>query len=258
MSRSSFIFLACAWLLFIGTSCSNEPYDIMPLGIVQVQTPGTTGATNAYIYSDHRISNFIRRTSTATDTMYFTYLREGLARIVNDSSIADSTDASYKVRFVTGSSSKPQVDSLFHVTSDSLTLLEARRFSYDANQQLSTVEVTTWATEEVTTSKYELVWEGGNVTSQREEVLDPAGEMTVTLLTIAYDNSIGIYSTDVAYLYTLPIDQLYWLSANNPVNFLINNEEEVIYSYTYNKFGYPAQIKSDRGLQLAHTYKEMR
>jgi hypothetical protein len=255
MSKSKTILLACAWLAFIGTSCSNEPYEIMSLGIVQVQT---TGTTNGFIYKDHRVNKFIHKTSVGTDTMYFHYLREGLSRIVNDSSIADSTEQSYRVVYVTGSSSKPQLDSTFLVTTDSQTLLEARSFGYDLNNQLNTVQVTTWAVDGVIKTNYELVWEGGNVTSLRKELIDPAGAISVAELAIGYDNSPGVYSTDIAFLYTMPLDQLYWLSANNPVRFQRDDEEEVAYTYTYNKFGYPAKVTTDRGVQIGHTYKEMR
>src|SRR5690349_9804037 len=123
MTASKYISLIGALLAV--SACHNEPFDIKPLIISQVET---TAATASYIYHNQKISSFIRATSTRRDTSKFYYAGDVLTRVVTD-----STAESYQVIRITGSRREPQFDSLFVVTPLSTTLLEARRFSFDTN-----------------------------------------------------------------------------------------------------------------------------
>jgi hypothetical protein len=240
-------------LILLMAGCENEPYVLFPLAVSTV----TTATTNSsYTYSQGRIRTFMRTTQTDTTSMEFHYSGEGIDRI-----IADSTEESYKLIQVTGPITHPTLDLTFLITPalNSEVLQQTRRFTYNDNMQLTGVSVSSWDETGMTETTYELAWDGNNVVEIRKQTVDPLGVESQTTLTAAYDNKPGVYSSGAAYIYTIKLDELYWLSANNPISLDSDTFDDVVFmTITYNSFDYPALIRSDRGLLISHSYIEMR
>lgn len=152
----------------------------------------------------------------------------------------------------------PVRDSLYHVTPTSKSLLQTRVFSYADGQHLSKIEVSGYNNGTTTKTVYDLQWDGGNISILKKAVTDPAGTSSATTLSIGHDTKSGIYSSDVAYLYTMVLDNLYWLSNNNPIRFKRDSLKETTYTYFYNARGYPSHIRTDAGQTIAHSYIELR
>ena len=245
----TFVLAVVTGLLFVG--CPNEPFTLLPLAISSVENVSTR-TTSHYLYRERRIKNFVKFNSTDTlSTMNLYYSNEKL-----DSIVIDSTKTSYGVMRITGSPGMPAQDSLYQVAGGIRTLQQVRQFSYNGSQQISSIDVRVF--QPVTHTVYTLSWTGENITNLRKEITDAAGVTSTTTLSIGHDSHSGIYSSDVAYLYTISLDDLYWLSANNPIRFKRDAQAEFVYTYYYNSMDYPSHIRTDKNVTIGHTYIELR
>jgi hypothetical protein len=159
---------------------------------------------------------------------------------------------------ITGSPGMPAQDSLYQVAAGVRTLQQVRQFSYNGSQQIASIDVSAFQPEGITHTVYTLSWTGENITTLRKEITDAVGATSTTTLSIDHDSHSGIYSSDVAYLYTMSLDDLYWLSANNPIRFKRDAQAEFVYTYYYNSMNYPSHIRTDKNVTIGHTYIELR
>jgi hypothetical protein len=249
---SATVLLAAATVLFFVLGCENEPFDLLPLGITLVEYVGTPNSSQ-YTYKDKRIRTFAKLSSGDTvQFMKFYYDRDKLARIV-----IDSTADSHNLLRINHVSPETTIDSLFTVTPSSQTHDRTRLYSYNDQQRLYRIDVFP-DTGGVATTIYKLEWTGENVSLLTRETLEQGAVVSSTTVAVGHDDRLGIYSNDAEYIYTLSLDELYWLSANNPIRFKRDTLKEVTYTYFYNVMGYPSHIRTDKGQQIGHTYVEMR
>jgi hypothetical protein len=155
------------------------------------------------------------------------------------------------------------IDSTFYSDSVATRLVSTRTVTYDGDRQPVIVQLKRWTNDSetgdviVAENLAELTWDGGNVIHLTVSDLS-AGEKTVTKdVEISYDGKYCIYMRNGEYLYTLALDDLYWLSKNNPVIF--NNgsaDEENVYQY--NRLGYPSSYTTAAGVSFGMTYTQVR
>jgi hypothetical protein len=245
--------LAFACTLFLASSCVNEPFTLLPLAITSVENT-STNTTSHYTYKDRRIRTYIKFNQTDTLSMMNLYYTGDQL----DSIVIDSTRTSYGVMRIAGSPGMPAQDSLYQVTAGARTLQQVRKFNYNDGQHISSIDVDVFQPAGITHTVYTLTWTGENITTLKREITDPAGATSETTLSIGHDSHSGIYSGDVAYLYTIALDDFYWLSANNPVRFKRDALAEYVYTYYYNTMNYPSHIRTDKNQTIGHTYVELR
>lgn len=241
--------IVVVWMLLL-VSCANEPYVLMPLGVIEF-TNVTTATSSFYTYKHGKMQTF-KRTGQGPASMKFVYEGDLLTSIIKD-----STAQGYDLIEVDGYGSQVVTDSTFRVTAQDTTLTQVRRFTHE-NSVLIRVDITTWSGTAGTPGIYELDWSNGNVSEVRTIEVTEAGEITEHVVTITYDNKKGVFSSDVPYEYTLAPEELYWLSANNPARFKRDTLKETRYSMSYNLKGYPSHIITDTRQLLACTYTELR
>jgi len=244
--------LVVAWTLLLISCAGNEPFILLPLGVTEF-TNVTSNTTSLYTYKKGKIQSFSKSNTSGTSSMKFHYHDEVLTSIVRDS----SADGYFLTRFH-NVESEDKIDSTFHITPTATTLMEVRKFSYNEDNRPDRIEIATWSGTAMMQNAYELVWAEGNASEIKTLSVADGVETIEHVVAITYDDKKGTFSSDVPYEYTFPADELYWLSANNPVRFKRDTLDEVKYTYFYNIKNYPSHIVTDKRQVLACTYAELR
>jgi len=250
LRRVTFLFFCVATL---GCNDFNEPYILFPLGVTTFRDAGA-GTTSSHVYKDGMIQSFTETSGNDTLTnLEFFYNSNRLTSIVKDSSTAG-----YELVLISGYGSAVTIDSTFSIAGEVTTLKEVRKQLYDVNQLLERIELTQWNGSIAVRSAYELDWTGNNVSEIRAIGINEGAEAVQHTVVISYDDRMGVFSSNIPYVYTLLPEELYWLSANNPVRFKLDDHEETKYRYYYNLKNYPARILTNENEFLSFTYVELR
>jgi len=251
MLRGLILLLFCASLLV--SSCHNEPYALFPLGVVTFRDVGA-GTTSTHVYKGGKIQSFTRTAGSDTLTaLKFLYQGDRLNTIMKDSS-----SAGYDLIKITGFGAEVTTDSVFSIVGEVTTLKEVRKQVYDVNHLLERIELNILGGAAPVQSAYELDWIGSNVSEIRTIGINEGTNTVEHVLAISYDDRMGVFSSEIPYVYTLPPAELYWLSANNPVWFKLDDDDEAKYIYHYNLKSYPSRILTDKKEFLSFTYTELR
>jgi hypothetical protein len=246
-------------LIFIGiwlaTACKNEPYEEPPLGVTRVTNhvvaPAVTVTLN-YYYRNGKLYTY-SSTGTVTTSMKFAFEHDELKSIVTD-----STDTARKVTTFYNRNYPTVTDTtlLYNTKDDTVSKASARVVTFDGDGNPTSVDIKTWTTEGITEKLAELTWEAGNVTRLVTYNFVEGEKSVEKDLAIAYDGATGIYATNREYLYTMPLDQLYWLSKNNPITFNDGTGDKT-YVYWFNKLGYPSNYQDNTGIVWGATYTKL-
>ena len=249
--RILFIFVLMS---VVTTACDEVPYETSPLGVTSIVNH-TVNQTQTFKYHKNKLYTYSSKGSagdTLADMIF--YYRDG--ELISFSS--DSTKRSYKRSFIY-KTNEGTVDSTYYFGLDTLgfvdtTYLFSRRvITYDSNNKPVSVSVKDIDTDELFT---ELTWSDGNVTHLTYAVVSPVSKLIVEDVDVEYDGQSCIFKSDDAYIYVLPMDQLYWVSKNNPAIFT-NDSGKRTNTYVYNKIGYPSSF-IDSEHKFGVTYKELR
>lgn len=249
--RTFFIF--ASFLLAIA-ACEEVPYETAPLGVTSIVNH-ENNLTQTFTYRKKKLKTFFSRTSSG-DTLAnikFYYRDEELISFTSD-----STKSSYKRTFIykTGEGS---LDSTYYFELDTLgsldtTYLVSRRvITYNSARQPVLVSVQDVNVNELRT---ELTWTGANVTHSTYSMLGLPQELVIDDVEVESDDQSCIYTTDEAFIYILPMFQLYWLSQNNPVA-ITSYSGTRNNIFVYNKIGYPSSYTDPDG-RYGITYTELR
>ena len=233
-------------------ACVNEPFTLLPLGVTDFSNT-SAGVTNLYTYRKGKVQTYLKSNSQGPITsMKFKYDGDVLMTIIKD-----STESGYGLVKVSREGVDTEIDSIFAITATRTTLVEVRILTYTQGRP-SRIEVLTWSGADISEAAYELDWVTGNASEVRTMGVVDGDEVVTHVLGLTYDDQKGVFSSDVPYVYTLPPDELYWMSANNPVRFKRDTLDEVKYTYHYNLKGYPGHIITDKRQVLAISYTELR
>ena len=233
-------------------ACENEPFTLLPLGVTDFSNK-SLGVTNLYTYKKGKVQTYVKSNSQGPlATMKFIYDGDVLTGIIKD-----STATGYGLVKLSREGVDTEIDSIFAITETLTTLAEVRILTYTEGRP-SRIEVFTWSGPDVHAAAYELDWVNGNAAEVRTLGVVDGAEVPSHILALEYDDQKGVFSSDVPYVYTLAPEELYWMSANNPVKFKLDTLDEVKYTYHYNLKGYPGHIITDRRQVLAISYTELR
>jgi hypothetical protein len=242
--------LVVVWIVLL-TSCTNEPFELLPLGVT-VFTNVKTNTTSQYTYKGGKLRAFTMTAASGTSSMRFVYQGDLLSSIVKD-----STAAGYDLIRIHGYGSSKAIDSTFSITPSATTLKQIRKINYEIDGP-SRVEIIMLDGSGAAPEVFELDWTSGNVTEIRTLLGNEGTQPVLHTLALTYDDKKGVFSSDIPYEYTLPAGELYLLSANNPVRFKKDTLNETKYTYSYNLKGYPSHIVTHTKQLLACSYAELR
>jgi hypothetical protein len=245
------LFFTLTWVV---AGCKNEPFEEAPLAVTKVvshvASPTVTTTLN-YYYRDGNLYTF---SSTGTDTISMKFdFRHGDLKSI----ITDSTDSARKITTFYKDNFPTVTDSTFLYYKDTVTIASARVVIYDGNNNPTSVDIKTWTDKGITEKLAELTWEDGNVVRLVTYDIVEGVKSIEKDVAIAHDGGNSIYSVNRGYLFTLPLDQLYWLSKNNPVTFNEGKGDKT-YVYWYNKLGYPSNYQDNTGIVYGVTYTQIR
>lgn len=254
MAVRTFLFFLCVCAVI---GCKNEPYETVPLGVTSLVNHFTK-QTSTFTYRDQKLRTFFSKLGNDTlANMKFLFTNGQLQYITND-----STEKSLEKTFFYYSGDVV-VDSTFYSDAETKKLIATRTVTYDADRQPLTVQLKTWTndleTGDVIVSEglAELEWDGGNVVHLTVSDLSTGVKTTTKDVAMGYDGEYCIYMKAGEYLYTLGLEDLYWLSKNNPIIFNNGNgyQENV---YQYNRLGYPSSYTTAAGIQFGMAYTQVR
>jgi hypothetical protein len=248
MSVRAILSIIC---ICLAAACKNEPYEYPPLGVVSLLNHVSNG-TSTYRYSNQRLYSYLAMSTDTLAYMRFYYRGDQLVSIVTD-----STKESKKVTSFYVGESASVIDSTFLIGADTSKLTAVRTVNYDGNGNPLSVRLMTWSDDASTNDLAELTWDDGNVVRLVTFNLASGEKVLVRDLTIAHDDQFCLYMRNNNYLFTLALDNLYWLSKNNPVVFNDGSDEKE-YTYWYNRLGYPSNFKTDIGVLYGATYTQVR
>ena len=247
------LFLACAGILLGACNQFNEPFVLLPLAVTTFRDGGA-GTISTHVYKGGKIQSFTKTAGSDTVvSLQFQYQGDRLNTIMKDSS-----SAGYDLIMITGFGSEVTIDSTFSVAGEVTTLKEVRKHVYDVNHLLERIDVTTWGATPAAQRAWEYDWTDGNVSEIRALGISEGTETVEQVITVTYDDRMGVFSSDIPYIYTLSPTDLYWLSANNPLRFKRDGGKETKYGYFYNLKSYPSRIITDTNDFLNCTYAELR
>ncbi len=254
MAARVLLIFSLIWLATAG--CKNEPYEEPPLGVIKVTNhvvaPAVT-ITRNYHYSNGKLDTY-SSTGTGATSMKLLFLRDELTRIV-----IDSTDTARKVTTFYNDNYPTVTDTtlLYRKATDAFTKASARVVTFDGDGNPTSVDVKTWTTEGIEEKLAELTWDAGNVVRLVTYTVVEGEKSVVKDLSITYDDATGIYGTkNRGYLYTLPLDELFWLSRNNPLTFNDGKGEQT-WVFWFNKLGYPSNYQDNNGVVWGATYTKL-
>lgn len=242
--------LSIILLGFAASACKNEPYETVPLGVITFLNHDA-GIKNTYRYREQKIYSFL---SMGTDTivyMRFHYSGDDLSSIVTD-----STRYSHKLTSFYPSG-EGVIDSTFLNDTTGHHLYSTRTITYDGDSRPLTVYHKVVPDSVYSERRAELTWEDGNVVKLATYDLSTGEPTLVRDLTIEHDDQYCVYMKNSNYLFTLALDDLYWLSKNNPMIFY-RGESKKEYTYWYNKLGYPSNFKNETGALYGVEYRQVR
>lgn len=233
-------------------ACKNEPYADAPIGIFGLVNHKTK-VTNTYKYQNLRLYTFVSTDAngTVTSSKKFYFQRDVVNQIVDSTSATSVLKSSFYYP-----SDQPVVDSTFLVAGNSRTLQSVRTVNYDTESRPITVTVKTFSTS-ITIKSAELTWENGNVVRLITYDQSSGNKVVLRDLKIQHDQEACVFGQNSIYLFTISLDELYWLSKNNPKIFN-DGAADRKYTYWYNKFGYPSNFMDDAGTLYGVTYTQIR
>ncbi len=243
--------LICVLAAVALVACKNEPFIDAPLGVFGLVNHKTK-VVNTYTYGNKQLFTFVSTGSdgVVTSSKKFRYLNEALVYIV------DSTASRVLKTYFYYPTGKPAVDSTFLVTTTTRTLQSVRHVTYDVDDRPTLVEVETPGASPSVVSAA-LTWDNGNVVRLVNTQTSSGQTVTTSDLQIGHDSEMGVFSLTGAYLFTMTLDELYWLSKNNPSVFTDTSGNKK-YTYWYNKFGYPSNFQDSSGTLYGVTYTQIR
>lgn len=236
-------------LALAASACKNEPYETITLAVTTLAHRGAN-TTNTYTYRNQKLHSFFSMSTDTIAYMRFHYTGDVLTSIVTDSTRYSRKLTSF---YYAGD---VVVDSTFLHDTTGHHLISARTITYDGDRNPVTVDVITWTDGVLNEQRANLTWEDGNVVHLASFDLS-SGEKALLDLSVEYDDRNCIYMKDGNYLFTLPLDELYWLSKNNPIT-LATAETLKEYTYSYNRLNYPASYWDEKQLIHGVTYKQLR
>lgn len=242
--------ILCMVVCLATSACKNEPYPIPLLGVTNLLNHDT-GINNTYRYRDQKLYSFL---SMASDTVAYMRFHHGGDDL--ESIVTDSTETSMKLTSFYYSGDIVR-DSTFLIDSLARTLISARTITYDGDNNPVTVDVKTWTDTLMSEALAELTWDDGNVVRLVTSDLSTGEKVLIRDLAIGHDDQHCVYMKNNHYLFTLALEDLYWLSKNNPEVFSDISGPKT-YAYSYNKFGYPSNFESDRGDLYGVAYTQVR
>lgn len=208
-----------------------------------------TNVSNTYRYREQKLYSFLSITGADTIAyMRFHYAGDDLQSIVTD-----STRTSLKLTSFYRSA-EGVIDSTFLNDSKGHQLVSVRTVVYGGDGNPVSVRLKTWSGDVVKDQRAELTWADGNVV--RLATFDTGVETPLRDLAITHDDQFCVFTKNNNYLFTLSLEELYWLSTNNPKTFDAG-EGAKVYTYWYNKLGYPSNFKSDTGVIYGAAYKQL-
>jgi hypothetical protein len=190
---------------------------------------------------------------TAADTnayMRFHYAGDDLKTIVTD-----STSASLKLTSFYRSADEV-IDSTFLNKDTVHQLISTRTVQYDADANPVSVRIRTWPEDVLNDQLAELTWGDGNVVRLVTYDLSTGEKILVRDLSITHDDQNCVFTDNNNYLFTFSLNELYWLSKNNPLTFNSGSGEKE-YTYWYNKLGYPSNFKNETGVIYGAGYRQI-
>lgn len=243
----SLIFL-CAAI----AGCKNEPYQDLPVAVTNLTNHGAN-INNTYVYRDQKLFTFLSITGTDTLAyMRFHYAGDDLNNIVTDSTRASLKLTSF-YRNEAGFT-----DSTFLNDTAGRHLVSARTVTLGGDGNPTSVRIKTWPENVLKDQLAELMWEDGNVVRLATFDLSSGTKTPVRDLSIAHDDQNCVFTGNNNYLFTLSLDELYWLSKNNPKTFNAGDgTKDKEYTYWYNKLGYPSNFKNETGVLYGAAYRQL-
>jgi hypothetical protein len=235
----------------IAISCKNEPYEKAELAVTTVTNHDSSTSLN-YKYKGQQLYTFQSlKSSAAITSMRFDYSGDQLVNILIDSVTVD-TVTSYKVDTFYGYGTSTVIDStkLYVDTTAAVTLVAVRTVTYDENSKPILVDLKLFPATGMTEQTATLTWDGGDVVRLVTTNVNTGATLD---LSISHDSKNGVYKFSADYIYTLPLQKLYWLSEHNPVAF-DNGTTTKKYNFFYNKFDYPTSFRSEVNTQFGVTY----
>ena len=246
-------FVRIGLLALMVAACENEPYEEAPLRITSLKNIDGK-VTNTYQYQRQRLF-FFKSVNDANATTQasakFWYKGDLLDRVV-----ADSSQAGYKVYKLFYSGTQVAGDSLFQIAAGQTVAVSRRRFEFNEVGQLAKIEVTPLQPGGVF-SEVQLKWEGGNAAEVSFFEGEEPNKNLMSTKRIRYDKQNSLYPRNFAYFYTLPLEDVFWLSVNNPVQIGEEGKEAATLRFWYNKFGYPSNFRDANGKLFGAAYTEI-
>lgn len=236
-------------------SCKNEPYSEAFLAVANLVNHALDSGTSlTYSYRGSRIYKFQATTKTKTSVVTTTTTSARFnydfnnGRLIN--AVIDSTGTSYKVDTFYGYGSSVVTDSTKLYDTTGVSLFSTRTVTYNEDGKPATVNLKLHQATGVLEQNAELTWDGGNVVRL---VATNVTAGTTYDLSIGYDGKNSAFKNAPDYVYTLSLQKLFWLSENNPIVFHDGGPERK-FTFSYNKFDYPTNFRSERNVQFSATY----
>lgn len=243
-------------ILVAGTalqSCNdNEPFDLGPL-VISKLTNKTDGSVRSYHYRDARLYLYKFTTTQPNQPSHaskFSYT-DGLLSSI----ISDSTEVSYLLTNITTVGGKILRDTTTSISGTLATGIGSRTYEYDSGGQRTAI-VSKQYTPQPATHRFEYVWSEGNITLVKQFLLTSGAWTSQFTLTMEYDNKRNAFGEDVAFGFTIPELEHFWLSANNPVRVASSIAGPVALTYRYNRFNLPSKYTASSGVEYSFTYTE--
>lgn len=263
-------------------ACHNEPYETPSLDLLSLANKGTGGSTSTFTYGGNKVTAFKKTVgSTTISSMRFVFRGDALESIVSDSSVTVTADTvkrkatlTYKITLFQQVGERV-VDKTYQYTRDSnyvynkadtsytfvdvtyqdtVYVLE-REITYDADKNPVKVKATTWSNNIPTEVVVDYTWTNGNATHSFTTTT-VNGVSSVRDVLYRYDDQKCIYTKRPEYLFTLDVQEYYWLSNNNPI--VVNDGSgEKLNIFWYNKLGYPSNYQDAAGTTYGMAYRQV-
>jgi len=233
--KKSLVFFICLALAAI--NCKNEPYENPTLGVSQLTSARPT-TRRSFHYHSMQLDAYTFTEGTTSSSMKLYYSGDQVTHITYDSI---ETSKKISVLHYNGIN---HIDTLKLIDAAGTHILSIRSVTYnDAGKPVS-VNVKTITETGVTEKLAELTWQDDNVVRLVNSDLSTGEKVLTGDVTIVYDSAPCVYATGPDYLFTLSLEDLFWLSKNNPASFQ-QGEVTKEYTFWYNKIGYPSAFQVD-------------